>query len=657
MKRYIQITREMVTEKDGKRSIKVAFSSEYPVRRIGDGNDHTEGEPYDEVLSHDDADCDLSLLQNRGAFLDEHDPKSPLGVILTAGIDAKDRVGRADIECDDAGLGCERGRQMANGIRPHISVGYDQTRLISTKSGKDGIPTKTFAWRGHEISSVSTPADPLVGVGRKHPSIDNPQKVRVTITQNNSMTPEEIKAKADHDAAVLQARKESASTERKRISGLRGIGAAYKKDFTHPDAVKAIDKLVADAEESDEAPSDFSVRVLTVEVPKFTRGNVKIIAEDELHDDIDQYSFARAVQYVTENNKNGDQIPKGLEGEVHAELVKRSLGFNPQGFLMPYRGRNKKTGKNLGVRLSDDFKIRSHMSRAAGDLQAGVFGQGGAAVATELQWPLIKILRNLMVCSRLGVRTISGLEGNISWPRHVATSLPFFVPETFLLQVTNPLLDQLNATPHRIGVTGAVSKQLILQVGNSLDVENWLRDDQLQAHAEVVDQITLLGNGANNTPLGIANTPGIGLLLFNGGVTYQTVVHFKTLLALANAAVSDMAFVTTPLVEEKWRVTPKTGVANQFPIFIWEDGSWGDDTADGRVIGLRATATNQIQNDRVLFGNFGDCKQLMWGGLDVVVNPWTRSKEAVVEITTNSWMDVMVDHQQSFVFSGDAGDQ
>ncbi len=115
------------------------------------------------------------------------------------------------------------------------------------------------------------------------------------------------------------------------------------------------------------------------------------------------------------------------------------------------------------------------------------------------------------------------------------------------------------------------------------------------------------------------------------------------------------SFATTPLVEEKWRTTPKIG--NQFPIFIWEDGAWGDETADGRVIGLRATATNQILNDRVGFGNFADAKKLFWGGLDVVVNPYTRSKEAVVEVTTNSWMDVMVDHQQSFAYSIDAGDQ
>jgi hypothetical protein len=245
------------------------------------------------------------------------------------------------------------------------------------------------------------------------------------------------------------------------------------------------------------------------------------------------------------------------------------------------------------------------------------------------------------------------LSGNIAWPRQVSKSSPVFVPETFALVVSNPTLDQVLGSPKRIGVTGAVGKQLILQ--EAFDPQNWLREDQMGSLAVEMDRVTLLGAGANSEPLGIFNTIGIGAVNFGGAVTYQKVVNFKTQLALANALAEGMAFVTTPLVEEKWRTTPKVGTT--FPIFIWEDGSWGDDTADGRVVGLRATATNQINNDRVGFGNFPDAAKLLWGGIDIVVNPYTRSKEAMVEITTNVFMDVLVRHQGSFAYSVDAGDQ
>ena len=638
------------------RVIKVAFSSETPVLRKGDGIDHPEGENYWELLSHETGDADFALLQNRGAVLDEHDPKYPIGVIKSATLD-HDKKGRAELEMDDAGLGCERCRQMTSGMRPHISVGYDQTKLLETTKHTDGLPLKRFAWRAHEISSVSVPADSAVGVGRSKTPVEDEGKNVDILSLTEKLTSEQKKrmrilldpAAADGGTlttaqsaeAVKLARADAQKNERTRIKGIRAIADAFKRDFPHPEAVKKIDELTAAAESSEESAGEFSVRVLTTEASKFQRANIKVIADEELHDDIDQYSFARALRSCVEQDRVG-ATPEGLEGEVHKELSKRSKGdFTPQGFLMPF---NRKL-------RADRRDIRKN--RAAGDMQAAIFGQGGALIPTELMLPLIELLRNKMVTERLGMKTISGLEGMITWPRHVAACTPYFVPETFLLNVSNPLIDQLAASPHRVGVTGAYSKQLILQ--SALDVENWMRDDQLKTLAVMIDQVSLLGTGANNQPVGIFQTPGIGAVNFAGAVTYQKVVNFKTQLALGNAAVADMAFVTTPLVEEKWRTTPKIGTT--FPIFIWEDGSWGDETADGRVIGLRATATNQILNDRVGFGNFADAKKLIWGGLDIVVNPYTRSKEAVVEITTNSWMDVMVDHQQSFAYSVDAGDQ
>ncbi len=638
------------------RVVKVAFSSETPVLRTGDGVDHADGENYWEVLSHESGDADLALLQNRGAVLDEHDPKFPIGVIKSASIEA-DKKGRAELEMDEDGLGCERCRQMRSNMRPHISVGYDQTKLLATGKHTDGKPLKRFAWRAHEISSVAVPADAAAGVGRNKPAVEPETKNVDILSLTEKLTPEQknrmrilldpaaadggtITAEKSAEAVKL-ARADAQKNERTRIKGIRSIADAFKRDFPHPDAIKKIDELTAAAESGEESAGEFSVRVLTTEASKFQRANIKVIADEELHDDISEYSFARAMRSAVEKNEVGAS-PDGLEGEVHKELQKRSKGdFTPQGFLMPFNRKLRADRRDL------------RKNRAVGDMTVGVFGQGGALVPTELMLPLIQLLRNKMVTERLGMRTISGLEGMITWPRHVAACTPYFVPETFLLNVSNPLLDQLAASPHRVGVTGAYSKQLILQ--SAIDVENWMRDDQLKTLAVLLDQVSMLGTGANNQPIGIFNTPGIGAVNFGGVVTYQKVVNFKTQLALANAAVADMAFVTTPLVEEKWRTTPKIGTT--FPIFIWEDGSWGDETADGRVIGLRATATNQILNDRVGFGNFADAKKLIWGGLDIVVNPYTRSKEAVVEITTNSWMDVMVDHQQSFAYSVDAGDQ
>ena len=82
-------------------NLKLAFSSETAVLRTGDGIDHEDGEQYWEVLDHDRANADISILKNRGAFLDEHSFKNQIGVIESCSID-DDKMGRAEISfCED----------------------------------------------------------------------------------------------------------------------------------------------------------------------------------------------------------------------------------------------------------------------------------------------------------------------------------------------------------------------------------------------------------------------------------------------------------------------------------------------------------------------------------------------------------------------------
>jgi len=569
------------------------------------------------------------------------------------------------------------GRLIRSGKEPYGEVEYADTGHQKDKKKRYPIDTKKHvkaAWSyiNMEHNAGQYSADDLAKVkgkikaaakkfnidisdksGRSAPDARSGQVDSGAITTNANNLPNktmklkigteelEIGDQTQLDAAVTRSKRAAREELLQRRKSIREFADEFIKELPskRSEIIALADAADADAEQT---PEQFSRKMVFVEMPKLRAVNTKVIDEEELHDDINEYSIARAIRSAVEQNKQG-AIPTGLEGEVHAEMVKRSIGCSPQGFWVPFN-RKIKTVERM---------TRSRLVRAPGDMQVGVFGQGGALVPTELQIPVIEILRNKMVTERLGVRTIAGLEGFIAWPRQIGTCGAYFVPETFALVVSNPQLDQLMGTPHRIGVTGAYSKQLILQ--SAIDIENFMRDDQMKALAVKIDQETLLGSGNGDEPIGIFNVIGIGSVNFGGAVTYQKVVNFKTQLALANASVSDMAYVTTPLVEEKWRTTPKVGTT--FPIFIWEDGSWGDDTADGRVIGLRATATNQLVNDRVGFGNFADAQKLMWGGLDILVNPFTRSKEAVVEITTNAWMDVMVRHQGSFAYSVDAGDQ
>ena len=65
-RRELNFRAEVVDEE--KRLVRLTASSEHPVLRY----DWREGEYYDEILSHDSKDVDLSRLQDGGPILDRH---------------------------------------------------------------------------------------------------------------------------------------------------------------------------------------------------------------------------------------------------------------------------------------------------------------------------------------------------------------------------------------------------------------------------------------------------------------------------------------------------------------------------------------------------------------------------------------------------------
>ena len=168
--RYAQV--DAATADEQKRTLQVAFSSEFPVERTASARDEKlgiakRGEDYLELLSHNDGDFDLSALNAPGAVVDEHDTTRHLGKVTHAEV-SSDKKGRAVLELDGISeLSKERFAQMRSGSRGNISFDYKVTRFIGDQPLTDGRVAKRMAWKSlGEISSVAEPADPTAGVSR-----------------------------------------------------------------------------------------------------------------------------------------------------------------------------------------------------------------------------------------------------------------------------------------------------------------------------------------------------------------------------------------------------------------------------------------------------------------------------------------------------------
>ena len=164
MSRFAVFQRESVDVE--KRTVEVAFSSEEPVERwFGE-----------EVLSHAAGAVDLSRLNDGGAVLFNHGWSDQIGVIERAWIDA-DKRGRALVRFGNGAKAAEKFQDVQDGILRHISVGYRVEDMVLDNPDADDEDYRYIVtrWMPYEISFVTVPADPTVGVGRSaEPFIENP---------------------------------------------------------------------------------------------------------------------------------------------------------------------------------------------------------------------------------------------------------------------------------------------------------------------------------------------------------------------------------------------------------------------------------------------------------------------------------------------------
>ena len=620
--------------------IRLSFASELPVLRTDD-----DGKKYWEVLSHDPGDTNLGLINREGVLLANHDEKTQIGEVVRGSVRVEaDKKTRADIKITDE-VWKER---ISRGERPGVSVGGIRLSVLSETADKDGIPIIRFAWSPYEISLLDgNAADKTVGLFRSE--VDSKTKVTVEELITN-LTPDQIKrmkilldptpagggGATITDPAIERAAIQTA--ERKRVGDITRIADTMAKDHGTRNSGKFADDIRRMAQEAVEKGSearDFRADVLeaTMKAQEADTVSLKSLGVKR-----GEYSLGRAIRSCIARSS---KTPDGLEGEVHAEMLKRDIGVNAGGFLLPFDAET----------APDNTRNRTQR-----DLQATVFNTGGAMVPTQLMVPPIELLRNRLVTSTLGVRMLSGLTGgNVVIPRQIAPATAAYATEIAALTASNLLLDQIAMQPHRVGVQTLYSKQLLLQSAGS--VENLIYDDAFQVMALIMDLGALAGSGAASQPLGILNTPGIGSVTFGATATYAKILAFENSLDIANADSDASAWVVTPAVKNAWKGLAVTLTGATTVIGGPANALWVGKGRDGEVAGYRAASSNQMPSNLALFGDFSSCMMAMWGGFDVVLDPYTKAGNAEYVLTINAWYDIAIRHPQKFCASADSANQ
>ena len=229
------------------------------------------------------------------------------------------------------------------------------------------------------------------------------------------------------------------------------------------------------------------------------------------------------------------------------------------------------------------------------------------------------------------------LTGDVKIPKKTsAASAAFISAEGGASGESEMVIGSVTMSPKTVGVHTDVTRQLMLQ--SSLDVENLIRDDLAKSMAIAIDDGALEGSGSSGNPTGITNTSGINTVSLSSAAapTFAEMVSIETAVAVDNALVGDLAYIINPTNFGTLKTTAKDSGSG---LFVAENG---------QVNGYPVVVSNQLTANNYVFGNFNDLLIGFFGGLDIVVDPFTNSTSGTVRVVALQSVDVAVRHAVSF---------
>ena len=294
--------------------------------------------------------------------------------------------------------------------------------------------------------------------------------------------------------------------------------------------------------------------------------------------------------------------------------------------------------------------------RAQRDALAYDFGTAGALVPTDFL-QIEELLRNEIVLSHMGATWLGGLGGDLLLPRAMSATTGQSVPEGMPLAQYDQSFDQLRLSPHRYGTSQYYSRLAMIQTAETTNLAAYI----LQYHMEVMglyaDHMGLNGTGANDQPLGLLNQPGISQTIFGGTPSYSQIRGFVTNIRKFNVK-GPVAFVTTSVGRGRLAVLPATLVGSTV-VSGTTNALWVDSPNEdgGRLIGCMGMDSQQIPGDILVGGVWKYVLIGQWGGINVLLNPYSRDDRDEWKLTLNGYMDVAVRRAQAFNRSGDSANQ
>ena len=290
----------------------------------------------------------------------------------------------------------------------------------------------------------------------------------------------------------------------------------------------------------------------------------------------------------------------GLEAEMAAEGAKelQRSGIAPKGLVIP----------------------AAVFTRSASGQNAGTNSDGGNLVITGQHY--VDEVSERLTVFKMGATVLTDLVGNVDLPSVGGVTFAFVNEGVSTSTTKKATVAKATLSPKGIRGHMAVTRDLLAQ--SSLNVEQILKDRIVSAEAACIDKAALAAIVTAATSAGTS-------------FSFANLVAMETAINAANANRGKMGYI---LPAADWGLTKVTAKASGFPAMILEPGNI--------INGYKADFSNQFAADTPVFGNFEDLFIGRWGGVEILVDPFTMADTGEIKLQLFSYADVKVALAKSF---------
>ena len=256
-----------------------------------------------------------------------------------------------------------------------------------------------------------------------------------------------------------------------------------------------------------------------------------------------------------------------------------------------------------------------------GDAVAATVATDGKEIVATDKLNILSPLMGKSILAEAGATFLTGLVGNISIPNYTGSTCGW-KGELEAADNGKGTFGSVELSPKRLTAYIDISKQFLTQ--DSVGAEEMLRADIVNSLVAKLEQ-TIFGDAAgdNTKPAGIFNGAEVA------APSYQGVCE-------AEAAVTDYSgekrFVMSPTAKSAFKQATISGTKSDLRLLL----------EDGEVDGYPVSDSSNVVAGGYAFGDFSELVVAQWGGIDIVVDPYTLATKNAIRLVINAYFDAKV---------------